>query len=208
MKIFAFTDLHINRIPIQHLVLRIQKAQPDVLICCGDFTIFGKGVHTVIRPLNDLGIPLLLIHGNHESLEEITTIAQKYTHVINLHERIVHLHGVTFFGHGGGGFVQTDPVFLKLATRLQKQFQPHQFIFVCHMPVYNTSLDYLPWMSAHRGNKSYRAFIEKYLPRLVLCGHFHEGEGKQDIIMGTPLLNPGPAGKIIKIEIKNKIKTT
>ncbi len=58
-----------------------------------------------------------------------------------------------------------------------------KIVFVTHPPVYHTRLDHLPM--GHRGNKSTRKFIEEAQPDLVLCGHFHENEKKQDKIKKT-----------------------
>ncbi len=44
----------------------------------------------------------------------------------------------------------------------------------------------------HVGSKNLRDFIEERKPHLVLCGHIHEGRGK-DMIGETVVVNPGTA---------------
>ncbi|MBX4196324.1 metallophosphoesterase [Candidatus Pacearchaeota archaeon] len=78
-------------------------------------------------------------------------------------------------------------------------------VLVCHQPPYG-SLDkvtapFAPqhWKGKHAGSKSILAYIEKYHPSYVFCGHIHEGEGMKRIGK-TEVYNLGVGGyKIIEL---------
>ena len=69
MKILAFTDLHAYLPSLNKLIAKAKKEKPDLMICAGDFTLFGQGLEMFKRL--DLKIPLLVIPGNHELPEEM-----------------------------------------------------------------------------------------------------------------------------------------
>jgi len=48
-------------------------------------------------------------------------------------------------------------------------------VLVTHVPPYNTQ-DKI-FLGMHGGSKELRETIDKYKPRLVLCGHIHEDPG-------------------------------
>jgi len=72
-----------------------------------------------------------------------------------------------------------------------------KFILIIHQPPYKTKLDMV--MDVHCGNKSFTRFIKEKKPSLVICGHLHENEGKEDKIGKTRIVNPGPFGKILMV---------
>lgn len=60
-------------------------------------------------------------------------------------------------------------------------------ILVCHQPPYGildkVTAEYAPkqWKGKHAGSKAILDYIKKRQPKLVLCGHIHEQEGKKKI---------------------------
>lgn len=79
-------------------------------------------------------------------------------------------------------------------------------ILICHQPPYGyldkVSSRHNPpksWIGKHAGSKVILDYIKKYKPKIVLCGHIHEGEGKAKIGK-TEIYNLGVAGyKIINL---------
>jgi len=53
--------------------------------------------------------------------------------------------------------------------------------------------------SGIEGSQSIRRAIEKFKPDLLIHGHIHEGEGIEDRIGKTTIINVGKTGKIIEI---------
>lgn len=202
MKILAFTDVHAYLPSISKILAKAKKEKPDLMVCAGDFTWFGNGLD-VIKKLN-IGIPLLVIPGNHEVPEEIDFLARKFPFIKNIHMKHFLFRGYFFLGCGGGGFTQHhaefeqgEQKFAKAINQLKIQDHPTKIILVTHQPPYNTKTDKIFGESA--GSKSIRKFIEKYQPALCITGHLHENFGKKDKIKDTLIINPGPDGMILDI---------
>ncbi len=198
MKILAFTDTHSNKYLLNLIKQKTIKEKPELVICCGDLSIFSNGLKESAKFLNNLNIPTLIIPGNHESEEEIKDICNKNKNLINIHKGLYEMGNFQFLGWGTGGFSFIEEEFERLSKKFKKSLNPKKkFIFVTHAPIYGTKLDLLSF--GHRGCKSTRKFIEETQPILTLCGHFHENFNKQDKINKTLITNPGPDGTIINI---------
>ncbi|WP_319777701.1 metallophosphoesterase [Maridesulfovibrio sp.] len=78
-----------------------------------------------------------------------------------------------------------------------------QLLLVVHDSPFNTKLDVIS-NGIHVGSKSVRAFIEKYQPAIVLCGHIHESSG-EDVIGKSRVINPGMAsgGGYVLVSVEN-----
>ena len=198
MKILAFTDSHSNRLVLNAIKSKAIKEKPDLVICCGDISMFGNGLEAVARFLNDLNIKTLIIPGNHESEEEIKMICNKNKNLINLHKGLYEVKEFQILGWGTGGFSFIEEEFERLSKQFKRSLDKNKkLILVTHAPIYGTKLDLLSF--GHRGCKSTRKFVEETQPVLTLCGHFHENFDKQDKINKTLIINPGPEGTIIEI---------
>jgi putative phosphoesterase len=198
MKILAFTDTHGNKKAIDEIIRKTKEENPDLLICCGDLSIFGEKLDVIAKKLNELNKKILIIPGNHETEEQIRYISLKYKNILNLHKGLFEYNNHLFFGYGEGGFSTNDEKFERITAKLEKDLSKDKpLILILHAPPHKTNLDIL--QTGHVGNKSYRKFIEKVSPIIVLSGHIHENEKKQDKINTTLLINPGREGCIIEI---------
>jgi len=191
MKILVFTDAHGVFTILKKIAKKSQKA--DLLICCGDISNFSKNLNKIFSFLKKLNKPLLIIHGNHETNEDIDNFSEIYDYVTNLHNKRYDIDNYEFFGWGGGGFSQKDEKLDKINIKFNKKL-----IFISHAVPYKTKLDSLD--HDHVGSLSIRRFIEKQKPILHFCGHLHENEAKRDRINNTLIINPGPYGKIINLK--------
>ena len=203
MRILAFTDLHGDEKATGKLLERIKKEKPDAIVCAGDISNFSVGLRNILKKFN-LGIPFLIIPGNHETPEEIQVYSKEFKSITDIHCKHFILDKAFFAGCGGGGFTshhaefeQSEKKFSESIKKLKLQDHKYKVILVTHQPPYKTKLDYI--MGEFSGSKSIRKFIEKNQPSYCICGHIHENEGKQDKIGETIILNPGPLGKIIEI---------
>ncbi|MBI1971209.1 metallophosphoesterase [Candidatus Woesearchaeota archaeon] len=204
MKILAFTDHHASRTAEARIFALAKKQKPDLLICTGDISFFGTDVKKVIVRLNALakrvGIPLLLVPGNHEDGKPLQKYIQTMhlSSIIYLHKKSYRFRNYFFMAWGSGGFAYRDPVFLKWASAAIKQARlTDKKILLFHGPPYGTLLDVV--VSGHCGNKDYTLFIKKNSPDLVICGHIHECFGKVQKIGKAIAVNPGPFGAMITI---------
>ena len=200
MKILTFVDLHGNIGSLRKIVERGKKDDIDLVICAGDISVFGDKLNKLVEMCSKMKKPFLMIHGNHESEEEIDKACRPFETCVNIHRAGFSGPDFTVLGYGGGGFNKVDKGFEKAAKifkKILKQRQGHKIILVTHAPPYNTAVDRIGKNPV--GNKSIREFIVSAKPDLVICGHLHENAGKKDKIGKTLVINPGYKGKIIAL---------
>ena len=198
MKIYAFVDVHGRKRIIDEIIETAKREKPDIIIDAGDISNFGKGLKEGLERLDTLGVPVLILHGNHESEEQMNEMCQNFANVIFMHKGLFELDNYAFFGYGGGGFSRKDDVFERISKIVIKKIKGKKLIFFSHAPIFKTKTDYI--RGKHLGNESYRKFIEETKPKLVICGHFHETAKMTDDISGSLVVNPGPYGLIFNFK--------
>jgi len=211
MRILAFTDIHGGSdayyVSPTETISRLNKFKKglkekniDLIVCTGDFTLFGDYVEVLVKKIADLGVDVILIHGNHEDETDIKILTKRYENIHFIHKKKKKVGDYFFIGYGGGGFSVKDSEFTKTMKNLTKHLKKtDKIILLTHGPAYNTKLDAMPGIG-HVGNKDYRKFIETHNVILNLSGHIHEGFGKEDKIKKARIINPGYKGKIITLE--------
>ena len=212
MKFLVFTDNHGERKFIKKIKNKIRKERVDFLICCGDFTMFGHDINRKLNDINKLKIPCYLIHGNHESEEQVKDLCHPFhnIHFIHNHTLLLDYHvsnengyfvPIRLFGLGGDGFLLNNPDFKKQTKEWLKNIKKNNSeeckIFITHAPPHNTELDVVS--GGHCGNKEIKEFIQKAKVDLAFCGHIHENENITQVIDKSLIINPGPEGMIIEL---------
>lgn len=197
MNIFAFTDTHGDLEAIRKVIKRIRKYKPDVILCAGDFTLFGQDLKKILLKFDRLGKKFFVIHGNHEDEGEMRKVCKKLKNIEFIHRRVVEFSGVYFVGYGGGGFSYSEAKLESLTKRNKLKLKGKTVVFLAHQPVFNTKTDVIPLLG-HRGSKSARRFVEQIKPKLTVCGHLHDTFNEIDKIKKSVILNPGPWGKLIR----------
>ena len=84
MKILAFTDTHADIEDLDKIKAKALKEKPDLLICCGDISVFGNGLNFALSFINDLKIKTLIVKGNHETAKALESACSKFKNLINL----------------------------------------------------------------------------------------------------------------------------
>jgi len=195
MKILAFVDVHEDMKALNRIIDKSKDTK--LLVCAGDLTVFEQNMDLMLSMLNNIGKPVLMIPGNHETSTNLRKACSLFKNIIYLHKRSYEVANYLFLGHGGGGFSTHNSQFEKIAKVFSKKITKEKtIILVSHEPPYGTNLDFI---NGHCGSKSLRKFIDKNPLKLVICGHLHENKNKIDKVNGTLIINPGPYGKIIKI---------
>lgn len=197
MKILAFVDLHGSITSLRKIIRQAKKPDIDIIVNAGDHTIFSEKHRFILRELNKIKKPVLIIHGNHESEKETRKLCKTIKNCIFIHNKLYKKNNCVFFGWGGGGFSLIDREFEKAARKFKKQFKNKKIILITHAPPYKTKVDGI--LKEHAGNKSIRNFIIKQKPILNITGHLHENAGKTDKLARTKIINPGPKGKVLEI---------
>jgi len=198
MKILAFIDMHGSITALQKIKEKSKNA--DIVVCGGDLTVFEQGLEHILSELNKLGKDILLVHGNHETEEELKMLCKKYKNLHFIHNNPFIKQDIIFLGWGGGGFSENDKDFEKQSKKfidILKKNKEKAYVFITHAPPYGTKLDAIGRM--HHGNRSFTKFIKGNHIDLVICGHLHENHGKIDKIGKSTIINPGPQGLLINI---------
>lgn len=200
MKLFAITDTH-GRTDFS--VYHEQARQADLIVHCGDFTMFGReSARDIFAQLQELaeqaGADVVIVHGNHDwNVDPVE--AKPFDRVHFLHGEVREFERVVVLGFGGGGFATQDPEFEQFIDSTYKNGLPDKpVVWVMHGPPHGMGVDEVPgWGPV--GCRSRRAMIEKFGPHLVLSGHIHECAGKQAMHDESVLMNPGSEGALIEI---------
>ena len=171
MRLLAFADIHADMNAVKVLADKAKAYHCELLVCAGDISWFGAGSKEILGALNDIGLPILLIHGNHEDDEELAILAKKFKNVRWIHKDAHQYNGYVFLGFGGGGFNTTEPEFTRFAK--QHKDKRNNLVLVTHQPPFGTATDEL-WNGENVGNKDFRRFIEQTQPVLAVCGHIHD----------------------------------
>ncbi len=194
MKIYANADLHgaVGEID------KIKNKEFDVAIFAGDMTIFGNGIDKVFSKIEKLKKTTLVIPGNHEEDKQVKQASSKYKHIFDIHKNHIVIDNILFLGHGGEGFTTRSEEFDSIAKRFEQLAEQYEkVVLVIHQPPYKTTVDIIHGQRA--GNKSYRDFIKRVQPNLVICGHLHENANKQDKIGKSLIINPSYKGKFLEV---------
>lgn len=198
MKILAFTDLHGSSSAFKKLKTKAKKA--DIILNCGDFTIFEMEMDKILRRLNDLGKPMLIIQGNHEDGAALKRLCKKHNNLIYIDESYYIFGDLIVVAAEGNGFSITDKRFRKAALKIKralKKYPDKHIILMTHAPPYGTRHDLI--IDEHCGNKDIRKLIEDISPIYAFCGHLHENNYTKDKIGKTTTINPGPQGRLFEI---------
>lgn len=198
MKLLAFADMHGSVKALNNIISLTKNEKIDYIVCCGDISIFSHDLGKLLSKFDSLNIPIMLVHGNHETKSGLKQLCKKYKNINFVHKKTIIDGKHLFIGYGGGGFALTDKEFERFIKKISKTFKKNQkIIIITHGPPYGTKVDLV--LDSHVGNKSYRVFILKYRPELFICGHLHENFGKMEKSGKTLVINPGPYGIIIEV---------
>jgi Icc-related predicted phosphoesterase len=200
MRIVAFSDLHNDLAQAERLVELASTV--DVVIGAGDFCNAHHGLRETLAVLSVINRPAVLVPGNAETDEELREAAAGWTSAIVLHGDGMEIDGVPFFGIGGGipvtpfgswsfDFTEDDAALLLADC-------PAGGILVSHSPP-KGAVD-VSSRGKSIGSTAVRETIGRASPKLVVCGHIHACGGQMAQIGSTPVLNAGPAGRILTVE--------
>ena len=191
MKVLIFVDLHDD--DQSFLALKEKAKSVEIILGAGDYSLFGHNLREVLEKINSLNKPTYLIHGNHESSQEMINCMKGLKNLIFIHKKQVKYKDLLITGYGGDGFSEIDVE----AEIFFKSLKNKGGIILFHGPPFATALDEL--IFGHVGNESYNLIIEDFKPKLVVCGHLHENFKKSDSIGESIIINPGPDGEVLNV---------
>ena len=192
MKILAFSDLHRNCEMAREIAQASSEA--DIVIGAGDFGTQGEGTADTIEILRDITVPIIIVPGNHDDLDELRALCLDWQNAHFLHGESVSLGGLSFFGLG-----------CEIPKRSDAQWNRHLgeddaasllsactegAVLITHTPPLG-HCD-LQKDGSHEGSVSIRDAIGLCKVRLHLCGHIHYSWGATTVFDGCKIQNLGP----------------
>jgi Icc-related predicted phosphoesterase len=193
MRILAFSDLHRDAAAAREIVDASRDA--DVVVGAGDFATRGVGLCDTMDLLRAVTVPMVLVAGNHDDLDELRDACRINDTLHVLHGDGVTIAGISFFGLGFEipAGMRDEPWNRRLgeeeAARLLLACPPGA-VLVTHSPPFG-SAD-IQRNGAHEGSRAIRDAVVSTKPRLHLCGHIHHAWGTSGIIGECGVHNLGP----------------
>ncbi|MCD6411848.1 MAG: metallophosphoesterase family protein [Thermoplasmata archaeon] len=166
MRIISTADLHGKQYRLNQFLEAIEEYSPDVAVICGDITHLGPGELAKIM-LDQIPIDVVAIPGNMDTKEVLEYIEKSKAR--NIHLKSVEIKGQKFVGIGDVGF-HFDKKEIEEEVEIDEDS-----ILVTHSPPHGVQDSV--FLGMHAGSKFIRKLIEKYSPKLNLCGHIHENPG-------------------------------
>jgi uncharacterized protein len=178
-----------------------QSRHADVVVGAGDFATCGRGAQDTLAVLRRMAAPFVLVPGNHDDLGELRATCADWPLAHVLHGQSVVLDDVAFFGIGhGSGVVNPEPWNKVLdegeAAQLLKQC-PEDAVLVSHSPPHGIADRQQD--GRHDGSAALRDGVLERRPRIVICGHIHNGWGQSGQLGPTSVHNIGPRARFFEI---------
>jgi Icc-related predicted phosphoesterase len=194
MKILATADIHGAQYRLNILLKNIERYSPDLVVVCGDITQFGPG-ELAKNFLDQIPIDTLAITGNIDTPDVEKGIDD--SKATKIEKKRVVKKGIPFVGISAVD--SRDFIMFN-----DKKLVDEKTVIVSHVPPYE-SQDKV-FLGMHGGSRELREVVDKFKPRLVLCGHIHEDPGFTEI-GDTVVVNcsMGKRGEGAIIEINENI---
>ena len=193
MRLLLFSDVHCDADAARSLVDR--SADADLLVCAGDLAVMRTGLQPVVDILAAVTLPTVLVAGNGESTEELSSACAGWANASVLHGSGCEIGGVSFWGLGGG--VPVTPFgswsfdLTEDEARAYLAGCTQDAVLVTHSPPFE-HVDETG--GRHLGSRAVLEAIERARPQLVVCGHIHGCWTQESRVGNTRIVNAGPAG--------------
>jgi len=177
MRLLAISDLHGD---LEAAWAAVEAAQPDVLLCCGDWGDPGDVDPAELRELSER-LPVYTVYGNHDDLEAVAEWTNADGSPVLLPDgevvqvgslRIAGISGIWAKSHRKPYYV-TDEDIDELTLRLASA-TPGPDVLMSHAcPV---GLADRTWQQRHGGQSCFLRAFQALRPRVYLTGHLHRAQ--------------------------------
>lgn len=190
MKIYAVADIHGSQYRMNLIYNNIKKCNPDIVVVSGDITQFGPG-DSAKNLLDQIPVKIYAVTGNIDSDDVIQGINESNAENIELKK----INNNNFSFVGINGYYPDDFKILE-----KEKLVDNNTILVSHIPP--KGLQDSVFMGRHGGSEELKEIVEKYHPRLVICGHIHENPGfikKDETVVVNCSMGKHGEGALIEI---------
>jgi uncharacterized protein len=201
MRIYAAADIHGRKKKLEKIRYNIEKNRCAILVLAGDICD-RKDMERIMDFINDMPVPVFAVRGNvdHASMVDM---ADSCSNINLLHRRSLDVNGVSFVGVSGTVSV---PFRSRIGIRESETAEKvsllvsRETILIAHPPPWGV-LD-KAFGIFHSGSLTIEAIVVEKQPRVLICGHIHEGRGfamlGQTVVVNSALGKDGE-GSIVDL---------
>ena len=193
LKILAAGDLHGSVESARKLSKKALDEKVDLVVLAGDIYGYGEGDKNILESFEKVGKKVVFVPGNCDFDEERVVLAKKGR---DIHNYYVTYKDVGIAGIGSPNWkLSLDDGDLVSIKKNFERMKPAKKILVSHLHARGTKAEF----SGIPGDDILRKAVEDFKPDLLISAHIHEGEGIEDKIGKTRVVQVGRRGKILEI---------
>lgn len=199
-QLLLFSDIHGDVAGCRRLVEK--SADADIVVGAGDFCRMRRNLQAPINELAEIDTPTVLVPGNAESEDELREACEDWSSAHVLHGDGCRLHGIPFYGIGGG--IPVTPFgpwsydFSEAQAERLLADCPSEAVLVSHSPP-KGAVD-RDSSGQSLGSTAIRETVEETEPLLTVCGHIHGSWEEEEMMGASPVVNAGPEGLFWEID--------
>ncbi len=193
LKILAAADLHGSLDIAKKLSKKGKKEKVDLVILAGDVYGYEDSDEDILEPFWREKQKVMFVPGNCDFDNECDKLSKRAK---NIHNYYVTYKDVGIIGIGNPNWKLSldDEDFSKIKSNFDK-INSEKRILVSHLHAEGTMAEF----SGVMGDTVLRKAVEDFKPDLLISAHIHEGEGIEDKIGKTKVVQVGRKGKILEI---------
>ncbi|MCD4771191.1 metallophosphoesterase [archaeon] len=193
LKILAAGDIHGDFDIAKKLSKKGKKGKVDLVVLAGDIYGYSGEGEGILSPFKEAGQKVVFVPGNldfDKNLEDLGRVGK------NIDNYYVSYGGIGIVGIGSPNWkLSLNEEDLKSIKRNFSRMRNKKKILVSHLHAEGTKAEF----SGVPGEKVLREAVEEFKPDLLIAAHIHEGEGIEDKIGTTRVIQVGKKGKILEI---------
>lgn len=205
IRILVLTDPHGEKRALREILALAGSEKPDLVVCSGDVSFFGRDCDTFLRDLAVLRCPVYFVPGNHETPSVAKELETFFPYLKDVTFRMVEVGGVRLTGLPATdafwpGARPDEGLRGKAVGVGESGDRAKPLVLLTHYPPSGTAVSGTTILTPDSGgSRLVRQVVESLGPALVVCGHYHQDFGKEAHVGPTRIVNPGPGGRILDL---------
>jgi len=193
LKILAAADLHGDVGIARALSAKAKKSKADLVVLAGDIYGYSEGDEDILGPFVEAGQKVVFVPGNCDFDEEHEILKKRAK---SIHNYYVTYGDVGIVGIGNPNWkLSLDSEDLAEIKRNFSRMKAGKRILVSHLHAAGTKAEF----SGIPGDEVIKKAVDEFKPDLLIAAHIHEGEGLEDEIGKTRVVQVGRKGKVIEV---------
>ena len=193
LRILAAADLHGSLDIAKKLSQKGKREKVDLVVLAGDVYGYEDSEEDILEPFWKAKQKVVFVPGNCDFDNECEMLSKKGK---NIHNYYVTYKNVGIVGIGSPNWKLSldDEDFVEIKRNFDKMTSKKK-ILVSHLHAEGTMAE----LSGVAGDVILKKAVKDFKPDLLIAAHIHEGEGIEDKINGTKVVQVGRRGKILEI---------